>query len=285
MALLVFAIRPLCRRRSGNEPAGNLARMDLGIEGKVAMVAAASKGIGLAVAQALADEGCRLSICARNEEILAQAASLIGEDTRTYVVDVADAEDLAWWVSTTRADLGEPSILVTNTGGPPAGSVWDMTDDQWRAGVDSTLLNIVRLCRLVAPSMRAAGWGRIVHITSYVAKEPSLMLPISSTLRAGILALTKVQARELAADGVTVNGVLPGSTLTDRQRHLAEIRAGREGTSPEQALRNQAEDIPMKRIADPSEIAAVVAFLCSKQAGYVTGQSIAVDGGLISGIG
>lgn len=248
------------------------------------MVAAASKGIGLATARALAAEGCQLSICARNEETLERAAAEIGEETRTYVVDVADAEDLAWWLESTRSDLGNPDILITNTGGPPAGSVWEMSDEQWSTGIESTLLNIVRLVRMVAPGMRDRGWGRIVHITSLVAKQPSLVLPISSTLRAGIVGLTKVQALELAPHGVTVNGVLPGHTLTDRQRHLAGIRAEREGISPEDALSRQGEEVPIGRLADPDEIAAVVAFLCSRQAAYLTGQSLLVDGGAVSGI-
>lgn len=258
--------------------------MEFGLEGKVAMVAAASKGIGLAVAKMLASEGCEISICARNEEQLEQAAVLIGEDTRTYVVDVSSGEDLEWWVEQTRQDLGPIDILVTNTGGPPAGSVWDMTDEQWQSGIDSTLMNIIRLARLVAPEMRDRRWGRMVHITSYVALEPSLMLPISSTLRAGIMALTKIQAKELAADGITVNGVLPGNTLTDRQRHLAQIRAEKDGISEEEALVRIAAAHPMKRLADPDEIAAVVAFLCSVQASFLSGQSISVDGAATSGI-
>lgn len=258
--------------------------MDFGLQGKVAMVAAASKGIGLTVAQALAREGCHLSICARNEEQLEQAAALIAEDTRTYVVDVSDSEDLTWWYDSTRGDLGEVDILVTNTGGPPAGSVWDMSEEQWEQGINSTLMNVVRLAGAVAPAMKQREWGRIVHITSLVAKQPSLTLPISSTLRAGLMALTKVHALELAPYGVTVNGVLPGHTLTDRQRHLAALRAEKEGISPEEGLVKQGEEVPMKRLANPEEIADVVAFLCSRQASYLTGQSIAVDGGAISGL-
>ncbi|HTQ11078.1 MAG TPA: SDR family oxidoreductase [Fimbriimonadaceae bacterium] len=258
--------------------------MDLGLQRKVAMVAAASKGIGLACAQALAAEGCGISICARHEETLEEAAALIGEETRTYVVDVSDKDDLAWWVESTRNDLGEVDILVTNTGGPPAGSVWDMTDEQWQNGVDSTLMNVVRLVKSVQESMRQREWGRIVHITSYVAKEPSLLLPISSTLRAGIMALTKVQARELAPYGITVNGILPGNTMTDRQTHLAEIKAGKEGTSLDEALKAIAANHPMKRMATPQEIGAVVAFLCSQQAAFLSGQSICVDGSASGGL-
>ncbi|HEY0865733.1 MAG TPA: SDR family oxidoreductase [Fimbriimonas sp.] len=258
--------------------------MELGIEGKVAMVAAASKGIGLAIAKELAQEGCRVSICARSEETLEAAAAEIGEETRSYVVDVANAEDLAWWVEQTHEDLGLVDILVTNTGGPPAGKVDEMTDAQWQTGFDSTLMNVVRLVRLVQGDMRDRGWGRIVHLTSLVAREPSMTLPISSTLRSGLMALTRIQATELAPFGVTVNGVLPGHTLTDRQRHLASLRAEREALSLEEALEKQAEAVPARRIADPSEIAAAVAFLCSERASYITGESLLVDGGLTKGI-
>ncbi|RYG46689.1 SDR family oxidoreductase, partial [bacterium] len=255
--------------------------MDLGIQGKVAMVAAASKGIGLAVAQALAAEGVQISICGRNEETLEAAAALISPDTRTYVVDVAQAEDLEWWVNETTSDLGVPDILVTNTGGPPAGELDTLSDDQWQSGVDSTLMNIVRLSRLVVPGMIERRWGRVVHITSLAAREPSPLLPISSTLRAGIMALTKLQGREYAASGVTVNGVLPGNTLTDRQRHLAGIRAEKEGMTMEEALTKIGNEMPIGRLADPQEIADVVAFLCSSRASYVVGESILVDGGAV----
>lgn len=248
------------------------------------MVAAASKGIGKAIAKALVDEGCRLSICARNEETLEAAAAELGEEVRSYVVDVTSAEDLAWWVEQTKADLGAPEIVVTNTGGPPAGA-WDgLTDEQWEAGVQSTLMNIVRLSRLVVPEMEAAGWGRLVHLTSLVAIEPSDLLPISSTLRSGLIALTKLQGQSLAAKGITVNGVLPGHTMTDRQIHLVEARAAKEGLSFDEAMRRQTESMPAKRLGQPEEIAAVVAFLCSQQASFVNGTSVLVDGGFTKSI-
>jgi 3-oxoacyl-[acyl-carrier protein] reductase len=258
--------------------------MDLEIGGKIAMVAAASKGIGLAIAKALAAEGCVVSICARSEEQLSAAAAEIGEDTRSYVVDVSSPDDLAWWYKQTIEDLGAPSILVTNTGGPPAGAVMGLTDDQWKQGVEGTLMNVVRLTRLVQPDMAAAKWGRIVHITSLVAKEPSTLLPISSTLRAGMMALTRVQATELAPNGITVNSVLPGHTWTDRQKHLAEIRAQRDGITVEEAVRQSVSEIPMGRFAEPEEIAAAVTFLCSQPAGYITGTNLLVDGGITKGL-
>ncbi|MBS1716928.1 MAG: SDR family oxidoreductase [Armatimonadetes bacterium] len=258
--------------------------MDFGITGRVAMVAAASKGIGLATARALAAEGCQISICGRNEETLEAAAESISPDTRSYVVDVTQAEDLAWWHEQTVADLGPVDILVTNTGGPPAGAPGSLTDEQWQLGVDSTLLNIERLSRLVIPTMRERKWGRVVHITSLVAKEPNRLLTISSTLRAGIMALTRLQGAEFGPDGVTVNGVLPGHTLTDRQLHLADIRSKEQGISPEAVLAQTALEIPLRRLADASEIAAAVAFLCSQPAGYINGVSLLVDGGLTKGM-
>lgn len=259
--------------------------MDFGIQGKVAMVAAASKGIGLATAKMLAAEGCHVSICSRTEDTLEAAAAEISPETRSYVVDVTNSEDLEWWVEQTIADLGAPDILVTNTGGPPAGNWMEMTDEHWQSGFDSTLMNIVRLVRLVSPKMVEKNFGRIVHVTSLVAKEPSPLLPISSTLRSGIMALTRLQATELAPNGITVNGVLPGHTLTDRQRHLASMVAEKEAITEEEALNRRASEVPMGRLADPGEIAAAVAFLCSVPAAYVNGVSLLVDGGLTKGMG
>jgi 3-oxoacyl-[acyl-carrier protein] reductase len=259
--------------------------MDLGIAGKVAMVAAGSKGIGFAIAKALHAEGCNVSICARHEEQLEAAAAEIGGETRSYVVDVASEEDLAWWFEQTVADLGDPSILVTNTGGPPAGALDTMTDEQWQSGFESTILNVVRMVRHAETPMKVAGWGRIVHLTSLVAKEPSNVLPISSTLRAGLIGLTRLQSNSLAPHGITVNSVLPGHTLTDRQRHLAQIRADKELITPEAALEKQGSEVPVGRLAQPEEIAAAVAFLCGKPAAYITGTSLLVDGGLTRGPG
>lgn len=257
--------------------------MELGISGRVAMVAAASKGIGLAAAKAFAEEGCRVSICARTSDSLGEACLKVGGTVRGYVCDVSVPGMLEYWVQATSAELGPPEILVTNTGGPPAGKFHEMTDEQWQSGVDSTLMNVVRLVRLAAPPMQERGWGRIVHVTSLVAMEPAPLLPISSTLRAGLMALTRLQATELAPYGITVNGVLPGHTLTDRQTHLANLRAQREGIPLEEAYAWQAKQIPMGRIAKPSEIADAIAFLCSDRASYITGESLLVDGGVTKG--
>lgn len=258
--------------------------MDLGIRNRVAMVAAASKGLGRATARSLAQEGCRLSLCGRSEANL-EAARLemeaLGAEVLAVPCDVGKLEDLTQWHRATRQRFGPVDILVTNTGGPKAAVFQDLSDEDWAAGVDSTLMNIVRLTRLVLPDMRSRGWGRIVHITSLVAKQPLPILTISSTLRAGISGLTKTLAQETARAGITVNALLPGHIMTDRQIHLGELKAKAEGISLEDYFARTAAAIPAGRIGRPEEIGDTIAFLCSEQASYLTGTSIQVDGGLI----
>lgn len=259
--------------------------MELGLKGKTAMVAAATRGIGLAAARSLAAEGVRVSVCGLDEGRLESVRQSLGPGHLAFRCDLSSAGDIAAWHRETVRALGAPSILVTNTGGPPAGPIGSLTDEQWKAGFESTVLNVTRLVALAAPAMKEARWGRIVHITSLVAKDPEPLLPISSTLRAGLLAMTKLQAKELGPFGVTVNGVLPGHTETDRQAHLLEARARRNGTTPEEEKRRAAEHIPLRRMAAAGEMGDVIAFLCSERAAYVSGASLAVDGGLSGGLG
>lgn len=260
--------------------------MELDIQNRVAMVAASSKGLGKAVALSLAREGCRVSICGRDEASLTQAlkeleavnpmANGIGT-----TCDVSRQDDLERWYQRTELEFGTVDILVTNTGGPPAATFLDLSEEQWASGVQSTLMNVVRLCRLVLPDMRSRGWGRIVHITSLVAKQPMPLLTISSALRSGLSGLTKTLATEFARDGITVNAVLPGHIRTDRQTHLAQVRAEKEGITIERALELSQASIPAGRFGRPEEIGDAVAFLCSERAAYITGTSLQVDGGII----
>jgi 3-oxoacyl-[acyl-carrier protein] reductase len=248
------------------------------------MVAAASKGLGKAIAAALVKEGARLSIAARSPEPLAATERELraaGGDVLALQVDVTRAEDLERWHAATVEKLGAPALLVTNTGGPPAGQLEELTEDAWRAGIDGTLMNVVRVCRLVLPAMRRARYGRIVHITSYVAKQPMAILTISSTLRAGLSALTKTLGTQVAADGITVNAVLPGHFLTDRQIDLNEIRSKQHGMTRAAWEEKQQKEIPAGRFGRPEELADAVAFLLSERAGYINGTSLQVDGGLV----
>ena len=247
--------------------------MDLRIKGKVALIAAGTRGLGLATAQSLAQEGVIVSVCGRDRNQLEIVQKLLGPEHRAYECDISKAEDISRWIQQTQQDLGAPTILVTNTGGPPTGVVTQLSEAQWKAGFENTILNIVRMMEHTVPFMKAAQWGRIIHITSLVAKDPNPLLAISSALRVGITAMSRLQAKELGRDGITVNCVLPGHTETDRQTHLLEVRAERNKTSVEDEKRKSSEAIPLGRMASPQEIGDVIAFLCSERASYVTWSS------------
>jgi len=257
--------------------------MDLGIKDRVAMVAAASKGLGRACAMALAEEGCKVSICSRNAEELEMTRSEIESHggALAVVADVSSAIDLEDWHQRTIDRFGQVDILVTNTGGPPVKRFMDLSDESWLSGVESTLMNVVRLSRLVIPGMLERRWGRIIHLTSLVAKQPVDELTISSTLRAGLSGLTKTMANQLGPHNITVNAILTGHILTDRQYALADVRVKERGITHEEYFAGQAAEIPLRRIGEPREIGEAVAFLASERASYVTGVSLQVDGGLI----
>ncbi len=262
--------------------------MNLGIAGKVALVTAASQGLGKASALELAKEGAVLAICSRSETSIRAAADEIGTATGTRVLpvraDVSDPEDIRRLLETVGARLGPIQILVNNAGGPPTGDILSIPDEEWLKGYYLTLMSAVRLCRGVLPAMRERKWGRIITITSVAAKQPINDLIISSTLRPGIHGLTKVLSNKFAGFGITVNTVCPGHILTHRQEELMAARSKVAGTSPAELMNTIVKDIPSGRLGKPEEIGAVVAFLASGQAAYINGVNLLVDGGISRGI-
>lgn len=259
--------------------------MDLGLRGKVAMVAAASQGLGKAVALGFAREGANLAICARNGEALqavAQEARSHGVDVVAEVADVTRAEDIARFVERTLQHYGGVDILVTNAGGPPAGTFQDFADDApWQAAFELTLLSAVRLIRGVFPAMRARGGGAIIVMTSSSIKVPIPNLILSNVFRAGVAALAKTLAEEFAPYNIRVNNVLPGRIATERLLYLDQVNAERAGVSIEEMRQRTIAQIPLGRYGDPEEFANAVVFLASDRASYITGASLQVDGGYI----
>jgi 3-oxoacyl-[acyl-carrier protein] reductase len=261
--------------------------MDFGLQGKVALVSAASKGLGKAAALALAREGARVSICARNEAALSAAAkeirSATGVDVLTMPADVSKPEDVTRFVDNAAAHFGRIDILISNVGGPPSGTFETFSDADWQAAFNLTVMSPVRLIRAVLPHMRKAGGGRIVNIASSSVKEPISGLIFSNSLRPAVIGMTKTLSFELAKDNILINNVLPGSYDTDRIRELDEAQAARQGRPVAEITAEKIKSAPLGRRGDPSELAAMIVFLCSSQATFVTGTSIMVDGGSYKG--
>ncbi len=260
--------------------------MDLGLQDKVALVMAASKGLGRACATALAAEGARVTIGARGTQALEKTAQEIQKATRSRVLavptDVTKAEDVEAIVAATVGEFGRIDILVNNAGGPPAGNFASFGDAQWQAAFELNLLSTVRLVRLVLPHMRKTGSGRIITIVSTSVKQPIDGLLLSNAIRSGVVGLAKTLSIELAPDNITVNNVCPGRILTDRLRQIYHINERvQQGVSEEAVLKEMAQDVPMGRVGIPEELGALVAFLASQQAAYITGTTIQVDGGLV----
>jgi len=258
--------------------------VDLGLSGKVAVVAASSKGLGKASALALAREGARVTICARTEADLQAAAREIGRETGADVLavpaDLTTAEGIKSVVDATVRHFGGVDVLVNNSGGPALGKFADFTDDDWQRAFEVVTLNFVRFVREVVPHMRGRRWGRIIGIQSSSVKQPVEGIDLSNGIRPGVAGLMKALMPDLAKDGITINLVLPGSFLTSR------ISPGA-GRSPEadQALQEQlapiAATIPLGRFGEPIELGNLVAFLASQQASYITGAVYQIDGGNI----
>lgn len=262
--------------------------MDLGLAGKVALVAAASKGLGRAVAHELAAEGARLAICSRDARTLESTArdiaSTTGAQVLAHAADVSDPKAVAALVDATLERYGRVDVLVTNSGGPPPGRFESLDAATWQRAVELTLFAPIEFARRVLPGMRERGWGRILNVTSIAVKQPIDSLMLSNSLRAAVTGWARTLANEVAPHGITVNNLMPGFTRTERVEELAQLTAKREGITPEQATSLWEREIPMGRLGTVREFAALAAFLASERASYITGTSIPVDGGWIKAL-
>lgn len=262
--------------------------MELGIEGKAAVVCAASKGLGFAVARRLSLEGARLAICARGGEALDEAAKKIGEESGKEVFafpcDLSESTEIEGFMEAAAKRFGRVDILVNNAGGPPPGGFEDLTPEQWRSGFDLTLMSAMHLIRLVLPGMKAGGWGRILNMVSISAKQPLANMMLSNAIRAGVIGMAKTLADELGGSGVLVNSLLPGFMRTARMEEVIRAQAETRGISFDERLKEVQADIPLGRLGRPEEFADFAAFLVSERASFVTGGAFLCDGGMYRGI-
>ena len=262
--------------------------MDLGLRNKVALVAASSQGLGRAVAEELAAEGASLVLCSRDARTLTETAAAIAESSGAHVLavpaDVTVVEDIQRLIEAGNERFGRIDILVTNAGGPPAGKFDQLTREQWEQAIRLTLFSAIELTRGVLPGMKQRRWGRILNITSIAVKQPVENLLLSNSLRAGLTGFARTLANEVAAEGITVNNILPGYTRTERLDELANMMAEKQGISADQFRSKWEQEIPMGRLGEPREFAALAAFLVSERASYITGTSIQVDGGWIKSL-
>jgi 3-oxoacyl-[acyl-carrier protein] reductase len=262
--------------------------MDLGLKNRVALVAASSQGIGLATAEAFAAEGCRVAMCARNQETLNAAAQRIRErhqaEVFSDVLDVTDSASVARFVAAVVEKFGSVDICVTNAGGPPAKGFLSASLEDWQKAIAANFLSTVYFAREVIPHMQRKQWGRIITITSITTKQPVADLVLSNAVRAAVMGLVKSLANEFGKDGILVNNVGPGFTATDRLKELAKVRAASSGKTEQAFFESWAADAPVKRLGEPREVAETIVWLASERASYVTGQTVLVDGGLYKGL-
>ena len=262
--------------------------MNLGIAGKAAIVSAASRGIGKAVAIGLAKEGVNMTICARNEAGLLKTAHEIESSCSVKVLpivaDLIKSTDVQLLVQATVDRFGWVDILVTNAGGPPTGPSLSFSDQDWERAMVLNLLSTVRLCREVIPIMKGQGWGRIVNMVSVAAKQPLEGMILSNSIRPAVIGLAKTLSQEVAADNITVNSICPGWILTDRLVSIVKKRAESHNKSYESTLAEISSAIPARRCGTPEEVASLAIFLASEKASYITGATIQVDGGLTKGL-
>lgn len=262
--------------------------MDLGIKGKTALVTASSKGIGKAIAESFAAEGCKVAICARDKDELLELSNDLkrrfGIDAVWSICDINKPGEIESTIEVVHKQLGTIDILVNNCGGPPSGYFTEFSDKQWQNAVDQVLMSTVRFIRLALPDMISNEWGRIINITSIAVKQPIENLLLSNTLRNGVTGLAKTLSTEYAKYNITVNNVAPGYTLTNRLYDLAVVRAKKENLSHEEILTAMAKETPANRFCSTEEVADAVLFLASRKASYITGITLNVDGGLNKGL-
>ena len=262
--------------------------MDLGLKGKVALVAGASKGLGYAVARSLAADGAHVSISSRDEQAISNAARRIEQETGARVlsmaVDVRSKDAIERWIATAAAELGGIDALMTNSGGPPAGAAVSFDDQAWQDAAELLLFSTIRMVRAAVPHIEKRGGGAILVSTSSSVKEPIPNLGLSTVLRASVSALAKTLAIELASKKIRVNQIIPGRIDTDRVRQLDDINAKKQGISAEQAKEKSVAAIPWGRYGEADEFGRVGAFLLSDAASYMTGATVQVDGGAIRSV-
>ena len=254
---------------------------------RVALVTGSSSGLGFAAARALAERGARIALNSRGGKKLEQARRELarsGAEVIAVAGDIRDPGELEELVSEAEEKLGPIDILIANGGGPVVKPAIELDENDWQEAIPLALLFVPRLCRLVLPAMRRRGWGRIVAINSVSSRQPIPRLALSNALRPAVLGYLKTLALEVAADGVTVNAVLPGYTRTERQVELAAALAQQTGRDSEEILSAQGSEIPIGRMAESDEIGEVIGFLCSPAASYITGEFVAVDGGYLRGL-
>lgn len=263
--------------------------MNLGLHDKVALVLAASKGLGLACAKGLFAEGANVVICSRSQENLTQAKKEILEvssdqplnEILTFVVDLKFEDQIKTLVSKTLEEFGKIDILVHNAGGPPSAPISEISKDDWQNSINLNLISLIRTSKLVLPVMQQQKFGRIIAITSVSVKQPLNNLVLSNTTRLGVVGYAKTLANEYAKDNILVNVVCPGPTLTNRMKELINKAARDTGKSEEEIKKTWIDNIPLGRLGKPEELANLVVFLSSKKASYITGTVIQVDGGFV----
>jgi 3-oxoacyl-[acyl-carrier protein] reductase len=262
--------------------------MDLGLQNRAALVAAASKGLGKAVAFELAREGAAVTICARNRDQLLATRDEIqaetGQDVRALIADVTDRGQIDSVVAEMTKEADRLDILVCNAGGPPSGLVQDLSPADYLAALELNLLSTINLCYAAIPHMKKQKWGRIINITSVSAKQPIDTLVLSNTARAGVLGFSKSLSNQVAPFGITVNCVCPGYTKTERVEELAKAFEDNGKGSVQDFYETIEKMIPAGRFASPEEFAAAVAFLASQRASYITGAALPIDGGFIKAL-